>query len=130
MGNWSSAAKLTKWKHGGEEAGNTPAKLAEAVELLRGLDPSVVLPQGLLEICERLQLVATSDAGPKKTKKAAGKKEKQQVKAKAENDALAVWSSTLTKFDSLEATFPRAWRRRRPLRAHSSNRLHWTWRLI
>ena len=103
--NWSCAAKLTKWKHGGEEAGNTPAKLAEAVELLRGLDPSVVLPQGLLEICERLQLVATSDAGPKKTKKAAGKKEKQQVKAKAENDALAVWSSTLTKFDSLEATF-------------------------
>ena len=98
-------AKLTKWKHGGEEAGSTPAKLAEAVELLHGLDPSVVLPQGLLEICERLQLVATSGAGPKKSKKAAGMKEKQQVKAKAENDALAVWSSTLTKFDSLEATF-------------------------
>lgn len=78
-------AKLAKWKHGGEEAGNTPAKLAEAVELLRGLDPSrVVLPPGLLEICERLQLVATSGAGPKKTKKAAGMKEKQQVKAKAE----------------------------------------------
>ena len=97
-------AKLTKWKHGGEEAGQTPAMLAEAVELLRGLQGNTMLPSGLLEICERLQLVATSGAGPKKTK-AERMKEKQQMKAKADKDALAVWSSTLTKFDTLEATF-------------------------
>ena len=102
-------AKLSKWKHGGEEApswvaGNTPAKLAEAVELLRGLQGNPMLPPGLLEICERLQLVATSGSGPKKTK-AAGVKEKKDIKAKAGMDALAAWSSTLTKFDTLEATF-------------------------
>ena len=97
-------AKLTKWKHGGEEAGQTPAMLAEAVELLCGLQGNTMLPSGLLEICERLQLVATSGAGPKKTK-ADRMKEKQQMKAKADKDALAVWSSTLTKFDTLEATF-------------------------
>jgi hypothetical protein len=101
--------ELTKWKHGGEEApagiaGNTPDKLAEAVELLHGLQGNSMLPPGLLEVCERLQLVATSGAGPKKTK-AAGKKEKQQIKAKADKDALAVWASTLTKVNTLETTF-------------------------
>ena len=48
--------------------------------------------------------MATSGAGPKKTK-AAGKKEKQQIKAKADKDALAVWASTLTKVNTLETTF-------------------------
>merc|ERR1719253_1084617 len=72
--------------------------------MLRGLasGPQIeLLPPGLLEVFERLLLVATS------------KPAEQDVvvpKAKPKSgdpDAMAVWESALTKFDCLESVFER-----------------------
>lgn len=70
---------------------------------LRVLGDCRLLPEGLLEVCERLLLVAT--AKPKDGKPEKGAKEAKQPAEDAE--ALAVWESALTKFEALEEVFQR-----------------------
>lgn len=96
---------LFKWKHAGESLGSVPKKLAEAVKALRGLSASAraeSLPQGTLEIFERLLQVATT-----RVAKSAGSEPKADADAgaPADEEAIAVWKSALTKIDSLESVF-------------------------
>jgi len=101
--------RLFKWKHGGEELGKVPEQLHEAVEVLRsvaGTPTAELLPPGLLEVFERLLLVASTkpaepagSAAPKANAKAGG--------AKGDSEAVAAWESALTKFDSLDSVFER-----------------------
>jgi len=98
--------RLFKWKHGGEDLGRVPEQLGRAVEALHGLSSNVraeLLPPGLLEVFERLLLVATTP--PKLAAGKAACEGKAKVKAQEDMEALAVWTSTLTKFDDLDATF-------------------------
>jgi len=89
--------KLFKWKHGGEELGNVPQQLDTIVRQLQQLGDNQLLPEGLLEVCERLLLVATTKPSKNKpkTKKAIGE----------DAEGLAVFDSALTKFDVLEVVF-------------------------
>jgi len=98
--------RLFKWKHSGEDLGKVPEQLAEAVQKLRSLAGSPEaekIPPGLLEVFERLLLVGTTTptlAAAKHSSEAKPKVGKQE-----DADALAVWTSALTKFDILEAAF-------------------------
>lgn len=99
--------RLFKWKHAGEELGNVPTELAEAVETVRSIagSPEIHLfPEGLLEVLERLLLVATTKpANPSVT----GPDAKDKKTSQGDTQAMAVWESTLTKFDCLESVFER-----------------------
>merc|ERR1712048_1076540 len=97
--------RLFKWKHAGEMLGNVPDQLAEAVEFLRSIEGSPqaeLLPAGLLEIFERLLLVATTKPAEPPTAVA-----KAKVGLQVDTETIAVWESTLTKFDCLESVFER-----------------------
>jgi len=95
--------RLFKWKHAGEELGKVPDQLAEGVEVLRSLVASPqadLLPQGLLDIFERLLLVATT-----KPVAIAAAVKKPKNGPQVDNEGIAVWESALTKFDCLESVF-------------------------
>jgi len=104
------SARLFKWKHAGEVS-HVPQQLHEIVEALRGLVGTAragLVPADFLEVFERLHRMATApvQAAPK-----AAAPKKQRKPGKAEDaEALEVWASTLTKFDTLEACFERGGR--------------------
>merc|ERR1712129_142672 len=89
---------LFKWKHGGEELGKVPEQLDAIVRQLRQLGDNQCLPDALLEVCERLLLVAT-------TKPQTGKLPKVKKASGEDAEAIAVFESALTKYDVLEAVF-------------------------
>mmetsp|Transcript_30357 Transcript_30357/g.66460 ORF Transcript_30357/g.66460 Transcript_30357/m.66460 type:complete len:416 (+) Transcript_30357:65-1312(+) len=89
---------LFKWKHGGEELGKVPEQLESTVRQLRELGDCQLLPESILAICERLLLVATTRPQNNKLPK---------VVKEEDTEALAVWESSLTKYDSLEEVFQR-----------------------
>lgn len=101
--------RLFKWKNGGEDLGKVPEQLHEAVEVLRSIacTPKVeLLPPGLLEVFERLLLVATT----KPCEPAASAATKAKAKGdnvKGDTEAAAAWESALTKFDCLDSVFER-----------------------
>lgn len=99
--------RFFKWKHAGEELGNVPTQLEEAVETLRkiaGSPEAHLFPEGLLEVLERLLLVAiTKPTNPS----FAGPNAKDKKASLGDTEAMAVWESTLTKFDCLESVFER-----------------------
>eukprot|EP00927_Polykrikos_kofoidii_P038871 TRINITY_DN33312_c0_g1_i1.p1 TRINITY_DN33312_c0_g1~~TRINITY_DN33312_c0_g1_i1.p1 ORF type:complete len:439 (+),score=93.20 TRINITY_DN33312_c0_g1_i1:63-1319(+) len=92
---------LLKWKHAGEELGKVPELLNEIVCQLRKIGSCQLLPEGTLEVCERLLLVATT-----KPHDSIVEKKAKPVKGE-DTEALAVWESALTKFDTLEEVFDR-----------------------
>lgn len=98
--------RLFKWKHAGEELGKVPDQLAMAVnffESMAGSSQAELLPSGLLEVFERLLLVATT-----KVSAPAEPAPKPKAIAKAaDHEAMLVWESALTKFDCLESVFER-----------------------
>lgn len=98
--------KLFKWKHAGEDLGKVPEQLAKAVEALGGFAGShqiECLPSGLLEVFERLLLVATTNPtgaiAPAETEK------KKDCMPHIDAEANAVWDSALTKYDDLDSFF-------------------------
>lgn len=94
--------RLFKFKHGGEDLGKVPEQLLEVVTALRALASSEragLLPPDLLPVFERLLLVATSK---RRLKRVAPRFEQEKVE---DVEALAAWTSALTKFDSLEEAF-------------------------
>jgi hypothetical protein len=98
--------RFFKWKNAGEELGKVPDQLRETVARLLALSErpdAQLLLRGLLEVFERLLLVATPK--PKEAGKLS-KPGKAPAEAEARRaEARAVWESALTKFDDLEAVF-------------------------
>lgn len=111
---------LFKWKHAGEELGKVPDELEEAVKMLRGVAASPqaeLLPPGLLDVFERLLLVAT-------TKPAEQDVVAPKAKPKSgDPDAVAVWESALTKFDCLESVFERGQEAQKLMQAELSEQV-------
>mmetsp|Transcript_66712 Transcript_66712/g.169063 ORF Transcript_66712/g.169063 Transcript_66712/m.169063 type:complete len:420 (+) Transcript_66712:74-1333(+) len=99
----SEVGRLFKLKNGGEALGMVPAQLEESVKGLRALQGHPALPDGLLPVFEVLLLVATTKppAEPKNTIK-----EKPKTNGE-DHESMAVFESTLTKYDALEEVFER-----------------------
>lgn len=98
-----SDGRLFKWKHASEDLGHVPEQLEECVLTLQRLAPALraaLLPQGLLEVCEQLHRVATA-----KTAEVVVVPKSIKTNNSVDQEALAVWTSALTKFDALEAAF-------------------------
>eukprot|EP00928_Gymnodinium_smaydae_P016884 TRINITY_DN1639_c0_g1_i2.p1 TRINITY_DN1639_c0_g1~~TRINITY_DN1639_c0_g1_i2.p1 ORF type:complete len:420 (-),score=110.19 TRINITY_DN1639_c0_g1_i2:155-1414(-) len=95
--------RLFKWKHAGEELGKVPDQLGQVVQQLRALDDKIkLLPADVLPAFERLLQVATTKPTEVVVNAAPSKTSKEEDTA-----ALAVWHSTLTKFEALEEVFER-----------------------